>query len=564
MNRILITLTLLTSTCLFSFAQNNTRQVIQSSYQKINVGKAKDAIADLDKLIADNPDHQAALTALGFAYRTIKDYPKSAEVYEKALDVNPKSNIATFNLGVAYALSGQIDDSFRTLLPLKNKKGFNITNVGLSPAANLLKSDSRYRDLFPSQVQYANPFVEKGVKIIHDWGGENASDQFGWIGRNIGDVNGDGVMDLVSSAPTNNEGGRQAGKVYVYSGEGGELLWSYSSKDPSGQLGMSVEAAGDVNGDGIPDVIAGAPYVNKVFVFSGNNGEVLFEWEGADAKSAFGRGVKGVGDVNKDGFGDLLIGAPYQIWGAPLNSSQIESPGSVFLYSGKDGDIIQTWHGLKKGDGFGTAIGGKTVDEKTTLMIGAPGAGPRNAGQVDVYRGMQAESGFTISADSTSTNLGAMFMSVVGDVDGDNIQDVYASDFSNSALGPATGRAYIHSGATGKVIYALTGERAGDGFGIGVADAGDVNKDGYDDMVIGAWQHASAAASGGKVYVYSGKDGSLLRSITGNVVGETLGFDTTGIGDVDGDGVIDLLLTSAWSGINGSQSGRMLIISGKQ
>ena len=154
-----------------------------------------------------------------------------------------------------------------------------------------------------------------------------------------------------------------------------------------------------------------------------------------------------------------------------------------------------------------------------------------------------------------------MFVSVVGDVDGDGTPDVYASDWSNTAKGRSTGRVYVHSGATGARLLTLTGEAAGDGFGIGVADAGDVNHDGHADLVIGAWQHAGAAASGGKVYLYSGKDGSLLRAWTGKVMGDTLGFDATGLGDVDGDGTIDLLVTSAWSAIHGYRSGRMFVIS---
>ena len=65
------------------------------------------------------------------------------------------------------------------------------------------------------------------------------------------------------------------------------------------------------------------------------------------------------------------------------------------------------------------------------------------------------------------------------------------------------------------------------------------------------------------MYLYSGKDGSLLRAWTGKVPGETFGFDATGMGDIDGDGTIDFLLTSAWSAINGSRSGRMYILAGK-
>ena len=82
--------------------------------------------------------------------------------------------------------------------------------------------------------------------------------------------------------------------------------------------------------------------------------------------------------------------------------------------------------------------------------------------------------------------------------------------------------------------------------------------------MIGAWRHGGAAPAGGKVYVYSGRDGCLMRTITGKVMGETLGFDATGAGDVDGDGVPDLLLTSAWSTVNGARSGRMWLVAGER
>ena len=92
---------------------------------------------------------------------------------------------------------------------------------------------------------------------------------------------------------------------------------------------------------------------------------------------------------------------------------------------------------------------------------------------------------FVIESDDKGVRLGGMFVSVVGDVDGDGTRDIYASDWAHGALGPTTGRVYVHSGSTGERLLTLTGESAGDGFGIGPADAGDVNADGYPDLIVG-------------------------------------------------------------------------------
>jgi hypothetical protein len=212
---------------------------------------------------------------------------------------------------------------------------------------------------------------------------------------------------------------------------------------------------------------------------------------------------------------------------------------------------------------MGNALAGKTVKGHSWIVVGAAAGGANDAGRVYVYRDLNPKPVFHIEPDSTSVGLGAMFVSVIGDVNADGTPDIYAADWLDTTKGTWTGKIFIHSGRDGRNIFTFTGEDTGDGFGIGPADAGDVNGDGHDDIVVGAWQHRSAAPGGGKVYLYSGRTGELLRTWTGKVQGETFGFDATGMGDVDGDGTIDFLLTSGWSAINGPQSGRMYIVSGR-
>ena len=121
---------------------------------------------------------------------------------------------------------------------------------------------------------------------------------------------------------------------------------------------------------------------------------------------------------------------------------------------------------------------------------------------------------------------------------------------------------FVHSGKSGRRILTLTGSRPGEGFGTSPSQAGDVNGDGHADLIVGAWQNADAARSGGRCYLYSGKDGALLQAYTCQQPGDTFGFDTTCMGDVDGDGVPDFLITSAWSNIHGPQTGRAFVIAG--
>jgi hypothetical protein len=462
---------------------------------------------------------------------------------------------ALYNAGLMYALLGEKDSAFAFLLRAKETGRMNVTQISGDSDAVSLRGDPRYRLLFPTAEEYARPFVEP-VTILGEWAGEAAGDQFGWIARNIGDVDGDKVADFVTSAPTNGAGGANAGKVYVYSTRTRKLLWARTGQ-PGEQLGIGIEAAGDVNHDGVPDVITGAPGGEVAYLYSGKDGATLRVLTAPVKGAGFGGGaVTDLGDVNGDGFDDVGVGAPQ-------DDAAGTDAGRAYVFSGRDGRILLTLTPDSAGGRFGSSLGGATLAGTSWIIVGAPGAGPRKTGRTYVYRGLTPAPAFLIESDSTGAALGAMFVSVIGDVNHDGTADVYTADFPNAALGPSTGRIYVRSGRDGAPLLTLTGEAPGNGFGVGPADAGDVNRDGYDDLAVGAWQFAGSAPSGGKIYVISGRDGSSIRTVTGRIPGETLGFDSTGLGDVNGDGVPDLLVTSAWSTINGFRSGRVFVLSGK-
>ncbi|MGD2134699.1 MAG: FG-GAP-like repeat-containing protein [Gemmatimonadales bacterium] len=497
------------------------------------------------------PENPRAWALLGFALHSDGRYDHALTVHRRAAEFEQTRPTALYNIGAVWARLGDPDSALHWLEQAKATGRIDMTQLAFDPDAATLRTHPRYWALFPTEEEFEDPFVED-VEIIHEWRGEVPGGQFGWIARNIGDVDGDGVNDLTASAPTHGDSAPNAGRIYVYSGRSGRLLWT-ADGPAGGRLGLGIEAAGDVNGDGVPDVAASAPPAGKAFVYSGRDGSLLRTFEADDADTDnFGRRVADVGDVNDDGYGDLLVGAPGANDGA----------GRAYVYSGRDGTRLVAWDGEDAGDGFGSAGHGLTRGGETLIVIGAPNAGEADRGRTYVYRELEATPAFVIASDEGGVQLGGMFVSVVGDVDADGAPDVYASDWPHQAKGRSTGRIYVHSGATGDRLYTFTGEAAGDGFGIGPADAGDVNGDGFDDLVIGAWRHGSAAPSGGRIYVYSGRDGSILRKITGKVMGETLGFDATGMGDVNGDGAIDYLVTSAWSAVNGPRSGRMYIIGG--
>jgi hypothetical protein len=522
----------------------------------LNAGKPDSAIAMLEPYFQANPNSQIGWLLLGTAYKQKGDVARAMAAFEKAASIRASRAPGWYNMAMRLAAKGSSDSALALLHRVKSLGTFDMEAAMSAPDFAALRSDPRFAATQFRPEDFTKPFVEP-VRVIHEWAGETKGDQFSWIARGIGDVDGDRVNDVVASAPSYaTTGTTSRGRVYVYSGKSGTLLWQFTG-DSADAVGTGLEGTGDVNRDGAPDLVAGAPGTGRAYVLSGKDGKVIHILRGTVGE-AFGNASGAAGDQDGDGIPDVIVGAP---GGSGSNAG----PGKAYVFSGKTGALVLTLTGERDGDGFGSIVAGNKAGRATPMLVGAPRAGEQHRGRVYSFsRTNPSKPNFVFDADSTGTALGAMFTSFVGDVNGDKVLDVYATDFTNAARGPGTGRVYVRSGVDGRLLHTFTGEHPGDGFGVGAADVGDVNKDGHDDLLIGAWQYASVAGSGGRIYLFSGKDGSVLRTITGRVPGETLGFDSAGIGDVDGDGVPDFLVASSWSNIRGFHSGRMYIISGRE
>ena len=527
---------------------------LSDALQKFRQQDVQGAHDVLLQITAREPENIQAWSYLATVRHQLKQYDEAGDALRKILEIDGENQNAWYGLAGLAVIQEDPDEAFRILERLKASGKYDYSQLTIDPSFAPLQTDPRFDAFRMKPEDFADPFVED-VRIVHEWRGEAGGDEFGWVARNIGDVDGDGIDDVVTSAPSKNIEGANAGRIYAYSGKSGQELWRASGQ-PGDRLGVCVEEAGDVDGDGTPDVVAGAPAGNHALVFSGRDGSPIHRLAASQEGASFGNSVRGVGDVDGDRHADVIVGAPQ-------NGTSGPAAGRAAVYSGKSGELLHEWFGEAAGHRFGSVVAGRTVGEQTFLMVGAPDAGDNQGGRVYVYDALTDTPRYTIESDAKGAELGSMFLSVVGDVNADGIPDLYASDWSHGAKGLQTGRIVVHSGADGSNLLTLDGEAARDGFGIGPADVGDVDGDGHDDLLVGAWQHASAAPGGGRVYLHSGKDGSLMRTFTGKVMGETFGFDATGMGDVDGDGKIDYLLTAAWSAVQGAKSGRVYIVAGE-
>ncbi len=412
--------------------------------------------------------------------------------------------------------------------------------------------------------------------------------EFGSGLATAGDVNGDGFADLVVGARSFNNGHSSEGAIYLYTGSpeglGRTPAWHVESNRSGARLGDVVGTAGDVNGDGFGDVVAGAPeyttapnlgYGGRVYLyFGGPEGlRKRAPWSvvGQVSGAAFGYSLGSAGDVNGDGFDDVAVGA-----------YAYDGPGAVFLYyGGIDGpstgaDLLL--RGPRNGARFGYSVesaGDVNGDGFGDLVVGAPvyENGESAEGAIYLYHGAAAGLSATPAMSVESNLLNAHYgfsVRAAGDVNADGFGDVVAGAPYCSNPISREGCAYVHhgsaSGLNPSAALLARGEQGDSRFGYSVDGAGDVNGDGYDDVLVGAYAYNQNAGDDGAIFVFYGGPGGVVTEtqwIVGGGQGEAyLGYSVSGAGDVNGDGFADVLAGS--HGYNGAEwdAGRALLFYG--
>lgn len=391
--------------------------------------------------------------------------------------------------------------------------------------------------------------------------GTAAGDNHGLSLAYAGDVDRDGSADILVGSPGASPGGRNgAGSVSLYSGRTYALLHQFEGQKAGDDFGVSLAGAGDVNLDGFPDLLVGADNADPgnitdagaVYLYSGSDYTELNRFNGEAANDHFGFSLASIGDLNGDGRAEFAVGA---IDSDP--NAQRTNAGRVYVYDGNM-TLRRKLDGQAAYDSFGISVaaaGDVNADSYPDLIVGADLADPGgrvNAGSAYIYSGFN----LAILAQLNGEAAGDFFgTSVSGgwDVNGDGRSDVLVGAPATDPAGVMdAGSAYVFSGAGYAQLHRFDGESLGDDFGWSVASAGDLNSDGSSDVLVGSdLADPSGKIDAGRVLLYSGSDYTLMGQVEGEADGDNLGWSVAGGADTDGDGRPDLLMGAPFNSPGG-------------
>jgi hypothetical protein len=426
----------------------------------------------------------------------------------------------------------------------------------------------------------------EGLSQTPDWTGES-NQVYAFFGTSVstaGDVNGDGYSDVIVGANWCDNGHPDEGMAFVYYGSSEGLSstpdWSGESNQPDANFGFSVSTAGDVNGDGYSDVIVGAPYCGEMsegmaFVYYGSADGLSQtpDWSGEPNQpdANFGTSVSKAGDVNGDGYSDVIVGAPNTIVGDPNYDSGKEYEGKAFVYYGSSSglSLLPDWtveanHGFTFFGHSVSTAGDVNGDGYSDVIVGAPlhedeyidgGGSFVYYGSVD---GLSQVPDWAAGANQENALFGNS-VSTAGDVNGDGYSDVIIGAYYYDNDEVDEGRAFVYYGSVSGLSSTpdWTGEsdQAGARFGYSVSTAGDVNSDGYSDVIVGAYHYDNGEENEGRAFVYYGSVSGLSQTpdwtAESNQAGSQFGTSVSTAGDINGDGYSDVIVF-IWLKILGS------------
>jgi len=373
-----------------------------------------------------------------------------------------------------------------------------------------------------------------------------------------GDLDGDGTADLVVGAPRDTQGGWFTGSVEAWSGKTGKQLWRINGSVERQCFGWSVTVLDDLDGDKSREVVVGSLFGNRVLIVSGKDGSTLREY------------VPGMGTVAWGGacvaaLGDLDADGVQDIGiGVPREAMGIESMGAEgFLPTTTGGAVaFSGWSGAKLLD-LSDLFAEPHRFEWEDRIRSHYGSALAAIGDIDA----DGVSDFAVGAPGEPLAFFAgrpLDHAATDFCRPMHLEDLLAQPLRDICNGRVPGRVWIHSGKDGSVLRTLSlGERI-DAFGCALAGPGDLDGDAVPDLVVGAFRDSRDPHRGGSATAFSGTDGRALWTLRGHQERSELGFSLCTLPDLDGDGAADLAIGDPCERHEGTNHvGSVLLVSGR-